>query len=64
MSDSEVLELSDMIEKQKQAYKAFHQQYIDSIGKPAEMSDIIRSIMNKAHPPVPPKMVEQSMARE
>ena len=54
MSDCKTLKLCDMTEKQKQVYKAFrefYQQYIDNGGKPAELSDTVRSIMDKTtHP--------------
>ena len=64
MFDSKALKFSDMTEKQKQVYKDFkdfHQQYIDNGGKSAELSKMIRSIMDKAYPPF--EMVEQDKAR-
>ena len=67
MSDSKALKLSNLIEKQKQVYEVFkdlHPQYIDKGGKSAELSNIIRSIMDKAYPPKPPEIVEQAMVRE
>ena len=51
VSDIEEFKFSEMVEQEKQAYepfKQFHQQYIDSDGKPAKLSDIIHSIMDRA----------------
>ena len=66
MSDTERPKISEM-NKKKQAYegfKQFCQQYIDSGGRSAELSDIIHGIMDKAYPPMAPKMVEQAKAIE
>ena len=66
LSETEDLKFSDMTEKEKQAYEAFkcfHQHYINSGGKPTKLSDIIHCIMDKANPPVPHEMIEQAMPR-
>ena len=67
MSHSEEFEFSKMTEKEKQAceaFKEFHQQYIDGGWKQAKLSDIIHSILHKAYPPTLPIMLEQAMSRE
>ena len=61
------LDISNVTEKEKlvyDAFKDFHQWYLDSGGKPAELSDIILSIMDKAYPPVPPEALIQAFSRE
>ena len=55
--DTKELKFSEMTRNENQVYKAFkefHQQYIENGGKPAELPDIIHSIMGKAYPPIPP----------
>ena len=67
ISDTEVLELSKMAEKEKkwyEAFKEFHQQYLVSGGRSAELSGIIHCIRDNFYPLMPPKMAEQAMATE
>ena len=60
-------ELSEMTEKECKAYKAFwdfHEQYLASGGRAAELSDIMCSTVDKVYPSVPPDDGEQALTAE
>ena len=64
MSETEELDISSITGNEKQAYevfKDFHLCYLNSVGKLAELTDIMHSIMEKAYQPEQPRVIEQAL---